>query len=154
MHRARFVSMLSLMLIGLALLAFLALIPSFGALEANTLSDDEMTQQSSTAAESLKSMKKSKALMTAVLPIIAATSSPMAAIEKAVSLHPKGATVIRVRYVASAHNIQLGGTANREALTAYRTALENDGAFTSVSVPVAALVGSSGQYSITLGGAF
>ncbi len=154
MHRARFLIILSMVMIALALLAFIALIPSFVALEANSLSDEEISAQGSTAAESQKSMQKSQALLTAVLPIITATSSPAGAIETAVSLRPKEATIQRIRYVGSTRTIQIGGTANRDALTAYRTALEGDGTFKSVSVPVAALVGASGQYSITLGGSF
>jgi hypothetical protein len=154
MHRARFLIILSLVMIGLAVLAYVALIPSFVALEANSLTEEELSAQSSTAAESLKAMTKSQALLTAVLPVIAATSSPVRAMEKALSLKPKGAVVNRIRYVGTSKTIQLGGTANRDVLTAYRTALEADGTFKTVSVPVAALVGASGQFSITLGGTF
>ncbi len=154
MHRARFLIVISLMLIGLAVLALVALVPSFVALETNTLSDEEITARSTTAAESLKSMQNSQQLLTAIAPIIAATTSPTTAIQKAISLKPKGATIQRIRYAGSNKSIQLAGSGNREALTAYRTALENDGMFTTVSVPVAALVGSSGQFSITLMGHF
>ncbi len=154
MHRARFLIVLSLVCIGLAMLAFIALMPSYFALESNTLSEAQMSAQGSSAAESLKSMSKSQALLSALTPIIFATSSPSAAIERALALRPKGVTVQRIRYVGASKNIQLAGAANRDALTAYRTALENDGMFSSVSVPVAALVGTSGQFSVTLSGKF
>lgn len=153
-HRARFLTVFALVLIALSVLAYVALLPSFVALETNTLSDAEMSAQGSSATESLKSMQKSQALLTAVAPIIYATTTPTFAMEKAIELRPKGATVSRIRYIGSSHTIQLAGVASREALTAYRTALENDGLFTAVSVPVAALVGASGQFSITLSGNF
>lgn len=154
MHRARFLIVLSLVTIVLSILALVALIPSFAALEANTLSDEELTAQGSSAAENQKSMSKSQQLLNAVIPIITSTSSPNAVIARALTLKPKGATVQRIRYTAQSKTIQLAGVANRDALTAYRTALEIDGTFTTVSVPVAALVGSNGQFSITLGGNF
>ncbi len=153
-HRARFLIVLSLVLIGLSVLAYVALLPSFVALESNTLSDAEISAQGNSVTQSLKSMQGSQALLTAVSPVIYATSSPSLAIEKAIALRPKGATVSRIRYISSSRSIQIAGVANREALTAYRTALENDGMFTTVSVPVAALVGASGQFSITLAGKF
>ncbi len=153
-HSARFILILSLVMIALAVIALLALSPSFVALEVNTLSEEEMAAQGSNAAESQKSMAKSQLLLSAISPLIYSTSSPSAAIEKALSLRPKGALVQRVRYVSSSKSIQLSGTANREALTAYRAALEAEGTFTSVAVPVAALVSSNGQFSITLGGNF
>ena len=154
MNRARFIIVISLMMIGLSVLALVALMPSFVALETNTLSDAEITAQGSSASESLKSMQRSQLLLGAIAPIITATTSPTAAMEKAIALKPKGATISRIRYISSSHSIQLAGSANREVLTAYRTALETDGTFTSVTVPVAALVGSSGQFSMTLSGKF
>lgn len=154
MHRARFLIILSLMLIALALFMLIALIPSFAALEANTLSAEEVNAKGGGVAEGLKGMMKSQALLSAVAPVVSATSSPSSAIEKAIALRPKGVTVDHIRYIGSPKSIQLGGRATREQLTAYRTALENDGTFSTVSVPVAALVGSSGQFSITLLGNF
>jgi hypothetical protein len=154
MHRARFIIVLSLTLIALSVFALIALIPSFAALEVNTLSAEEVNAQGSGAADSLKSMVRSQALLTAVAPVVSATSSPSRAVIKALELRPKGVTVDHIRYIGASKSIQLGGKATREQLTAYRTALEGDGTFTTVSVPVAALVGSSGQFSITLQGNF
>ncbi len=154
MHRARFLIVLSLVLIVLAVLAFVALLPSFVALESNTLSAAELDKQGVSAADSLKSMQKSQLLLTTVSPLIYSTSTPTAAMTKIIELRPKGATIQKIRYSGSSRTIQVAGSANREALTAYRTALESDGMFTTVSVPVGALVGSSGQFSITLGGKF
>ena len=56
MHRARFLIVISLVFIGLAGIALLALIPSFAALEANTLSPEEVSAQGSSVVESQKSM--------------------------------------------------------------------------------------------------
>ena len=153
-HRARFLIILSLVLLALAAAAALALVPSYVALEANTVSPDDAVAQKSTAAESMKSMTRSQALLNALAPVVLATSSPTADVEKALALRPKGVTVGHIRYISSSKTIQLGGTASRDALTAYRAALENDGTFTTVSVPVAALVGTSGQFSVTLQGNF
>ena len=154
MQRARFLIVISLTLIALAAFTFLALVPSFAALEVNTLSAEEVTARGSTAAESIKNMSKSQSLLSAVDPVVSSTSSPAKVIEKTIALRPKGVTIDHIRYIGSSKSIQLGGKATRELLTAYRTALENDGTFTSVAVPVAALVGSSGQFSMTLGGNF
>ena len=154
MHRARFIIVLSLMLLSLAVFFGVALIPSFAALEINTLSADEVNAQGSGAAESLKSMMKSQALLTVVAPVISSTSSPSSALMKAIAVRPAGVTITQMRYIGASKSIQLGGKATREQLTAYRTALETEGTFTTVSVPVAALVGSSGQFSITLQGNF
>lgn len=154
MHRARFLIVFSLMAIGLAFVALLALIPSFVALETNTLSAEEVSAQGSTAVEGMKSMTKSQALLNVLEPIIVSTTSPSVAIARAIELKPKGATVQHIRFVGPSKSIQLGGAATRDVITAYRTALEGSGMFTSVTVPVAALVGSTGQFSITLGGNF
>lgn len=154
MHRARFIIVLSLMLISLALFFGIALIPSFAALEINTLSPDEVNAQGSSAADSMKDMLRSQALLNAVAPVISSTSSPSSAITKAIAVRPSGVTISQIRYISASRSIQLGGKATREQLTAYRTALETEGTFTSVSVPVAALVGSSGQFSVTLQGNF
>lgn len=154
MNRARFIIVFSLVLIALAVFMLIALIPSFAALEVNTLSSDEVNAQGSGVVESVKTMQKSQELLKVVAPVVSATSSPAAAIEKAIALRPKGVTIDHIRYISQSKAIQLGGKATREQLTAYRAALETDGTFSSVSVPVAALVGTSGQYSITLTGNF
>lgn len=149
-HRARFIIIFSLVLIALAVVALLALVPSFAALEANTLSEEEISAQGTTAAENMRDMAKSQTLLTAVQPTIAATSSPMTMIGKVLALRPKGATVQRIKYSDTARSVQIDGMASRDMLTTYRTALEKDGSFSSVSVPFTAVVGSSGQYSITV----
>lgn len=154
MNRARFVIVFSLVCIALAVFMLIALIPSFAALEVNTLSSDEVNAQGGGVVESVKSMQKSQELLKVLAPVVGATSSPAAAIEKAIVLRPKGVTIDHIRYIAQSKAIQLGGKATREQLTTYRTALETDGTFSTVSVPVAALVGTSGQYSITLSGNF
>ncbi len=154
-HRARFLAVWAIVAILLALAAGLLLVPSYVALVINS-KPSESTAEATTAAEGLRNMTKAQLYVNATLPILAPTTTrPTAAIEKAIGLRPKGVTVDRVRYVGgSQKQIILQGAATRENLTAYRTALEADGLFTGVSVPVGALFGDSGRYSVTLTGRF
>ncbi len=154
-HRARFLAVFALVLLILSLVAALSLLPSFVALELNTQSA-ETSAEATTAAEGLRAMTKAQAQLAIVTPIVASTTTtPTVAVETALALRPKGVTVDRVRYVGGAQKqIVLAGAASREGLTAYRTALEADAMFTGVSVPVGALFGESGRFSITLVGRF
>lgn len=156
-QRARFVVLFAIVAIVLATIAGLSMLPSYVALEMNTQTP-EQTAEATSASEDVRNMTRAQAQVLAVTPIIAATSSPVSAIEHALSLRPKGVTVDRVRYVSSTSGVQkqimLTGAASREGLTAYRGALESDGMFTSVAVPVGALFTESGRFSLTLSGDF
>ncbi len=154
-HRARFLAVFSIAGIVLGFIAALALVPSFVALEMNTQSPDQSSEQSSTK-EGMRALARAQAQIGIVLPILTATSSPVSVVEQAIAMRPKGVTVDRVRYTGGSQKqqIQLGGKASREALTAYRTALEASKLFSSVSVPVGALFGDTGTFSITLTGTF
>lgn len=155
MHRARFVLVLAYVLIVLALCTALALVPSYVALEMNTISEGS-AEAATTAVEEIRIMTKSQEQLKVIAPVIAATSSPTIAIEHALAIRPKGVTIDRVRYVkAEFGQIMLSGKASREVLNQYRAILEADPMYRGVSVPVDALVGTQdGRFSVTIVGNF
>jgi hypothetical protein len=154
-HRARFVSAFAIVLIVLAGIAGLSLIPGAVAVEMSLHSATE-SPGGTTAAEGLRAMTKAQAQLSAVRSTILSTSTPPTeVIEQALSLRPKGVTIDRIRFVGGTQKQMIvSGRAAREGLTAYRDALEQETLFTSVTVPVGALFGDSGTFSITLTGNF
>jgi hypothetical protein len=153
-QRARFIAVGSLVALVLAGVAGLSLLPSFVALELYTYSPDQ-SAANSTAAEGLKNLMRAQAQIDVIRPIVGATSSPMGAIEHALSIRPKGVTVDSFRYNGgSPKQIILRGKASRDGLTAYRNALEESGRYAGVAVPVGALFTESGRFTLTLTGAF
>ena len=98
-----------------------------------------------------------KALLAQVSPIIAATTTPTDAIIAALSVRPSGVHVDQINYMAGSPSslMLVGSAASTNAISAYRTALAGNALFTSVSIPVGALVGTDGgRFSITLSGNF
>ena len=74
-----------------------------------------------------------------------------------ISMRPAGIALSALSYTAGRPStISLSGTAaSPDALDAYRAALRSDTRFSSVSVPIGALIGSKdGSFTITISGAF
>lgn len=153
MYRARFVLVTSLMLFGLAAAAGLTLFPSYVALEIAAPSVAEVVEGAGADRESVVSLERSQVLIRELGPLLSSTSSPIAAVESALALKPSGVSVTRVVYMSGAEEdqITLIGSGSRDAVSAYKDALTSSGSYTSVSVPVGALVGSEdGGFSIVL----
>ncbi len=151
----RFLSVASVMCILGAGVASVALLPAF-----ITIRIAEAALQKSEAAitEATKSdqaqQTRATVLLKALMPIATASTSPADALQRALSPKPKGMSITSIRY-KKGEIVLMGVAANREAVGAYRDILKLDPGFSSVTVPVAALVGSQeGRFTITLSGAF
>lgn len=149
-HRARFIMVFALLLCVLAIAAYLTFIPSFVALQLNAPSDE--AGQASTASEALKAMKRAQAQLKIVAPVVSATSSPTAALRRVISLKPAEVTINSMDL--RSNRIVLTGSATRESINRFRSLLEADKTFTSVSVPVGALVSDGGHFTMNIGGVF
>lgn len=152
--RARFMFTLALALFIGALAAALALVPAFIStrIALSSLPEGEISE---TARDDQVQGARAAALVAALAPIVHATSSaPIDSVTAALALKPAGMSISGVRY--SKGKIELSGVAtNRAAVSAFRDALEKDARFTTVAVPVTALVGTQeGRFTITLSGAF
>lgn len=152
--RARFIFTTAVVLCAGALVAALALVPAFVSVRI-ALSSLPESEVSETARDDQAKGARAAALVAALGPISHATSSaPVESVTAALALKPAGMSISGVRY--SKGKIELSGVAaNRAAVSVFRDALEADARFTTVAVPVAALVGTQeGRFTITLSGAF
>lgn len=152
MYRARFIIVFSALLSTLALFAALLIAPSYLALRIAA-----PPQQSAPAAgakgttNDAVSIARTQATVIALTPLLAATTSPSSAIAAALSDRPAKVVIEHITYAADARELTLNGAASRDALSGYRDALKADTHFSSVSVPVSALVGTEGgRFSVTL----
>ena len=157
--RARFMIAGSLVAIAAAAIAAAILLPSYVSLvdgagagiDSGAGLSDEVVRDDAAA------MKHTDALLHAVSPILSASSSATSIITSVVSMRPKGIHIDQIIYAPGAQgSILLSGNADSDtAVSDYRAALMSDSRFTSVSVPVGALVGTdSGRFSMTILGSF
>lgn len=141
-------------------IVFLSFIPSYIALTIGSASAspagaapvDEQQKEADAAQE-----QHLKGLLHIVSPIVASTSSPTSVIASVVEERPKGVHIDQIIFSAGKHaSLMLSGSADSDtAIVAYRTQLSADPRFSSVSVPVGALVGTdAGRFSITITGTF
>lgn len=152
--RARFMLVGALVLCLSAGVAMLALLPSLisvriaeGTLQktqaalSERIQDDQIKQVRATA-------------LVASLQGALATSSPIEVVGVAIGLKPGAARLSSVSY-SKGKIVLSGASPQRDAVSTYRDALEKSDRFTSVTVPVAALIGTQeGRFTITLTGAF
>jgi hypothetical protein len=128
---------------------FMAAAPEEGALQ-----QPEVAQQEAAHREAIF---HTRAMLAELAPLATERRSFHEALTTALAAQPEGVEIASVAYRSgSAGTIVLTGTASgRENVNAYREALSDTGAFETVSVPVAALVGAlAGNFTITLSGAF
>ena len=152
MYRARFVIVFSMFLFTLALLAALLIVPSYLALRLVAPPQTEISITKRTGASNdATSIARAQAMVRALAPVLTSTSSPSSVIVAALANRPPGALVQNISYSVGTAELRLTGTAGRGAINVYRDALSADARFSSVSVPVSALVGTGdGRFSITL----
>lgn len=153
--RARFIFSTALVLLLGAFIAMISLVPTYLAIRAAQSALPSENDISESARDDQLQSARALALVAALTPIVNATSSsPIETAQKALSLKPAGMSISSVRY--SKGKIDLTGVAtNREAVTIFRDALQAEGSFSSVAVPVAAIVGTQeGRFTITLLGSF
>lgn len=154
--RSRYVLLLALTLILSALIASLALTPSLifvqVAQESLRSAADEIR---ASVAEDQAIQVRTLALLDTLTPLVNATTSPSKFVAAALGVRPQGLSITSITYAGGPRGtLVLSGTSkNRQAVNAYRDALEADGHFASVAVPVAALVGTQeGRFTVTLSG--
>ena len=152
MYRARFVLVFAILLFILALLAALLIVPSYLALRIAVppAANVSAAKHAGEAADAV-AIGRAQAVVRMVSPVLTASTSPTSVINSALSGRPRGVVVEHVTYVSDSNQLTLSGTASRDAINTYRDVLQKNAYFTSVSVPVSALVGiEGGRFSITL----
>lgn len=152
MYRARFIVVFSVLLSTLALFAALLIVPSYLALRiaAPPQQSTPAAGKGSAAGDAI-AIVRTQAIVLALTPLLAATTSPSSLIAAALSDRPAGVVIGHITYEADAGQLTLTGTAPRGAINGYHDALSTNPHFSSVSVPVSALVGTEGgRFSITL----
>ncbi len=158
MYRARFTVAGSYIAILAALLCALSLLPSYLALHADAGAGATSSTSSNKATDTdHAAIVAVQSIVASLSPIVAATTSPAAAIAEALSLRPSGITVDHITYSGGDPGtiMLVGSAATREAINGYRQALSADPHFKSVSVPVGDLAGApGGRFSLTLSGTF
>ena len=161
--RARFVIVGSLIALGAALITAASFLPAFLTLS-NAVRAEYQTPAPVSAAQQAADqleIKHINGLMHALSSLVSASSSPTTAIEAAVSARPAEVYLDQILYTASTPGSLLlrgstypDGDSDTE-INNYRTALSGEPRFTSVSVPVGALVGTEGgRFTITILGKF
>ncbi len=106
--------------------------------------------------ELVRSVADSQALL-AQLAALGATSTPAAVVADIVAKRPKDVAITHITFSRNVPQaiVISGKTARRDAVNEYRSALASDTRFSSVSVPINALVGTQdGSFSLTVTGTF
>lgn len=148
--RARFIIVFSVLLTVLALGGYLALVPSYLALQFAAPPTPEPTIATAASVDAATSIGRAQAIVLALAPLLSSSSTPSAMIAEALAMRPAGVAVEHITYDAPDGTILLSGTGSRVAINAYRDLSAKNPLFASVSVPVSALVGDSGQFSMTI----
>lgn len=155
-NNARFLFLGSLMFAAAAVVAILAILPAYVSVRIARAAVDSATEQA--ANESMSADQdaavRTQGLLTNLGSVANATTSPSSALTTALAQKPIDASITLITYNANARSIVLTGTSDRrEAVNAFRDALEASGRFAGVAVPVAALVGAQeGRFTVTLSG--
>lgn len=152
--RSRFVLTTALALLVGAVIASASLVPAMLSVLIATNDLPDGAELSETARDDQAKHARALALVTALNPVVLATTTPSASVAAALLARPKGVSVTSVSY-SKGKILLSGASTNRQAVNDYRETLEADPRFTSVAVPVAALVGTQeGRFTMTLGGSF
>jgi Tfp pilus assembly protein PilN len=154
-NSARFLLLGSFIFATAAVIAILAILPAYVSVRIARAAVDSAMQDSTSAGMGTEQAAavRTQTLITNLTPIANATSSPTDTLSVALSLRPAGISITTITYTGgSKSSILLTGTSERrEAVTAFRDALQASGRFSNVAVPVAALVGTQeGRFTITL----
>lgn len=154
---SRFVFVGSAIIATGACIAILALMPAYLSVRVARASVD--TVISNAAAGNLSDDQtaavRTQGLIATLKPIASATSSPSDGLSRALSVKPTGVSITSITYKSGAKSslVLSGVSTRREGVDEFRRALEGSARFSSVSVPVSALVGTQeGRFSITLSG--
>ena len=157
-YRARFILTGSLVAIATALLSLAALSPSYFILQADESGAASQNKtDADTASADRTAILETQSLITALTPLVSATTSRAQIISTALSLRPVGMSINHITLTSGKPGTMIltGSATTISAINTYRKTLEGDQTFSSVSVPVGDLAGTqNGQFSITLTGNF
>ena len=155
-RRARFVIVASLFATVLALVAFAALIPSYlvarSGLPVASANQNKTRESSNDRAQ----IAETTSLAHLLSPFVVSTTTPSDVILAALAKRPAGITIDNISYTADPSGqigklVFSGAAKSSDLISSYRNALTADTRFTSVSVPVDALIGSKdGRFTMTL----
>jgi hypothetical protein len=152
MRRSRLLIVLSIAICALALLMALALVPSYLALRSAVPSAADRAREAREITDP-QALARAQQLVERLSVVLVASTSPTALIAAALLDRPSGTSVNHIHYGAAGTEkpaeMILTGSATRDRIAAYRDALSRNPLFTGVSVPVSALVGASGDFSVT-----
>jgi hypothetical protein len=153
-YRSRAVLVFGIALLISAAIGLLSLLPSYLVLKSASQTREGTASAPLQGQADVQGIIRTQALLDAVLPVLAATTSPALAIREILALRPAGVSIERISYRGGDRSIVLSGAgARRESIDAYRSALSADPRFGSVSVPLGALVGTEGgRFTITIAG--
>lgn len=155
-NMARFVFVGAVIFSSAAIVAILSILPAYVSVRVARASVDAVNREAAaeSRSEDQQASARTQALLNVLTPIASATSSPSESLIIALSEKPAAISITSISYVAGTKTIEIAGTsAQREAISALRDALEASGRFSNVAVPVAALVGAQeGRFTVTLSG--
>lgn len=148
--RARFLLAFSLVFLGAAMIAALALAPAEVSLVFFSPPSAQSPQGNANPTEDSAAITQTKALLAAVQPF--ESTSSLEEISQALSSAGAGISINDISYTESSESLTIGGTAQTpDEVNALRQSLQQDSAFSNVSVPVSALLGSqNGDFTITM----
>lgn len=132
------------------------LVPTLMVYDVGTLSPSVESSTSNPDADTVQAIAGAQALLTQ-LSLLAPTSSPASIAAEIVGKRPKDVTITHITYARSVPGVIVvsGKTTRRDAVNEYRSILATNPLFTSVSVPINALVGTQdGTFSLTVNGQF
>lgn len=136
----------------IACIAIISLVPAFASVRIARAALERRADPAANISEEQAAAFRSQKLIALAKPLANATSSPTELLTQALAGRPADVVVTNISYRSGERSIVLSGVSPRRAsMETYRSALENSDAFTSVSVPVAALLGTQeGRFTITL----
>ncbi|HUO56263.1 MAG TPA: hypothetical protein VMU27_02425 [Candidatus Paceibacterota bacterium] len=155
--RARFMLLTSCIVLICAVIVFLMLLPSWFSIAHTPQSPDSKPISAAQQALDKTALAQTTALLTTLSPIALASTTPSQAVSAALAVRPIGISIEQITYTAGNPStlILFGSAKTTSAISDYRTALASSTIFTSVQVPVGALVGAEGgQFTLTLTGPF
>lgn len=155
-YRTRFLTVGSFVATICAIIALIALMPSYLVLRFDSSSVEASSPEffSNTALDQ-DEFRTTQDRLKQLAPIVHATSSLIDTVMRAIDARPKGILIDHISFSAGNRGtptIDIAGVSGkREAINAYYETLKSDTAFKSVAIPVEDLVGTNdGIFTITL----
>lgn len=156
----RCVAVVAMAAAGTACVSILALLPAFLSATIPLLSENVPTPSEETKMlfeENRKEAAQTRATLAVLAPYAVERPSVQKVIQRIYELLPSGVYIERLQYqMGERGQITITGLSDaREPVNDFRAVLVAEGFFSSVSVPVAALVGAlDGRFTMTLSGDF